>query len=249
MASVWPGLRTSFAIESVPVPSTVSPTDLTQSVTLSVINAFARSKANEQPYRHWLLTDVLPSGLTDALRALPFAAPDLGGVSGKRELHNDQRTYFDVAANLRFDECAAIADAFQSTRVCLAIQAATGADLSETYVRLEYAQDVDGFWLEPHTDLGVKRFTMLIYLPESQDQADLGTDIYSAPGIWAKRSPFADNAALVFVPGSDTWHGLAARRITGVRRSIIMNYVTAEWRARDQLAQPDRPVLVEEEGL
>jgi hypothetical protein len=170
-------------------------------------------------------------------------------VSGKRELHNDQRVYFDVPATLRFDECAAVADAFQSARVCLAIQAATGADLSETYVRLEYAQDVDGFWLEPHTDLGVKRFTMLIYLAESPDQADLGTDIYSAPGVWAKRPLFSDNAALVFVPGGDTWHGLAPRPIAGVRRSIIMNYVTAEWRAREQLAYPDRPVLVQIEGL
>ena len=44
-------------------------------------------------------------------------------------------------------------------------------------MRLEYAQDTDGFWLEPHTDLGVKLFTMLIYLPDSGEQNDLGTDI------------------------------------------------------------------------
>jgi hypothetical protein len=30
--------------------------------------------------------------------------------------------------------------------------------------RVEYAQDVDGFWLEPHTGLGVKTFTTLLYL-------------------------------------------------------------------------------------
>ena len=227
----------------------MSLTDLTESVTLSVIDAFARAQADHQPYRHWLLTQILPPGMTDALRSLPFAAPDLGGVSGKRELHNDQRVYFDVEANLRFDECAAVTDAFQSARVCLAIQAATGADLTSTYVRLEYAQDINGFWLEPHTDLGVKRFTMLIYLSESPDQEDLGTDIYSARGVWAKRPPFVDNAGLVFVPQSNTWHGLAPRPIIGIRRSIIMNYVTAEWRAREQLAYPDRPVLVEEAGL
>ena len=229
--------------------SSLSLTDLTEKVTLSLIDSFARADAEDRPYRHWVLTDVLPSGMTEVLRSLPFAAPDLGGLSGKRELHNDQRSYFDINANLRFDACAAVADAFQSTRVCLAIQAKTGADLSGTYVRLEYAQDVDGFWLEPHTDLGVKRFTMLIYLPESPEQADLGTDIYSAPGAWSKRPAFVDNTALVFVPGADTWHGLAPRPIPGVRRSIIMNYVTTEWRARDQLAYPDQPVLVDAEGL
>ena len=231
------------------MPQSLSLADLTEVVTLGLIDAFAQATIDDQPYRHWQIADVLPAGMTAALRALPFSAPQLRGISGKRELHNDQRSYFDVTTNLRFDPCAAVADAFQSVRVCLAIQAATGADLANTYVRLEYAQDVDGFWLEPHTDLGVKRFTMLLYLADSPDQADLGTDIYSAPGAWAKRSPFADNAALVFVPGSDTWHGLARRPISGIRRSIIMNYVTADWLAREQLAYPDRPVLVEQEGL
>lgn len=28
--------------------------------------------------------------------------------------------------------------------------------------RLEYAIDEDGFWLEPHTDIGIKKFTYLI---------------------------------------------------------------------------------------
>jgi hypothetical protein len=231
------------------LPQATSLTDLTEVVTLAVIAAFAGATRDDRPFRHWRLADVLPVAVINALRALPFPAPDLRGLSGKRELHNNQRSYFDVTANLSFDACAAVADAFQSTRVCLAIQGATGADLSNTYVRLEYAQDVDGFWLEPHTDLGVKRFTMLLYLPESTSQIDLGTDLYSAPGTWAKRSPFTDNTALVFVPGPDTWHGLAPRPIAGVRRSIIMNYVTADWLAREQLAYPDRPVLVDEEGL
>ncbi len=47
-------------------------------------------------------------------------------------------------------------------------------------------------------------------------------------------------------------HGIdEARRIVadsvrryqdGVRKSLIINYVTNEWRAREQLAFPDRPV-------
>jgi hypothetical protein len=168
--------------------------------------------------------------------------PDLGGVSGKRELHNDQRHYFDSANNARFGACAAVADAFQSRAVVDCIEAGTGADLSQSFVRLEYAQDTDGFWLEPHTDLGVKRFTMLIYLAEGEAQSDLGTDIYRDHETWAKRTPFVDNSALVFVPGAHTWHGLARRPIPGVRRSVIMNYVTGDWRAREQLAYPTTPV-------
>jgi hypothetical protein len=216
--------------------------DLTRAVQDSLAEAFAAARREEAPYRHWTVAPVFPSGLTEHLRALPFSPPDLHGLSGKRELHNDQRHYFDATNNGRFDACAAVADAFQSPEVVGLIERSTGAGLSGSYVRLEYAQDTDGFWLEPHTDLGVKRFTMLIYLAESEEQSDLGTDIYADPGTWAKRSPFIDNSALVFVPGSDTWHGLSRRPIPGIRRSVIMNYVTDAWRAREQLAYPTIPV-------
>lgn len=189
---------------------------LTRAVQDLLAAGFAAAHREEVPYRHWTVAPVFPAGLTDRLRGLPFSPPDLNGLSGKRELHNDQRHYFDAANNARFNACAGVADAFQSPEVVALIERATGANLSGSYVRLEYAQDMDGFWLEPHTDLGVKRFTMLIYLAEGEDQSDLGTDVYADPETWAKRSPFVDNSALVFVPGSDTWHGLSRRPIPGV---------------------------------
>jgi hypothetical protein len=226
------------------LPLQSSRADLTAAIVSSLTAAFGAARPGEDPYRHWLLERVFPPGATEALRRLPFPIPDLGGVSGKRELHNDKRCYFDAGNNARFDLCGAVADAFQSVAVARAITEATGANLAGSYVRLEYAQDADGFWLAPHTDLGVKRFTMLIYLPDSPAQADLGTDIYRDPDTWAARPAFADNTALVFVPGTDTWHGLAPRPIRGVRRSVIMNYVTDAWRARDQLAYPDTAVII-----
>jgi hypothetical protein len=231
-----------LSIESQILPSTALHPDLTVAVADSLRHAFGRARPEALPYRHWLVSEVFPEGVTRALRRLPFPTPYLGGISGKRELHNDQRHYFDAANNARFDVCAAVAEAFQSGPVVRAIEGAMGAELGGSYVRLEYAQDIEDFWLEPHTDLGVKRFTMLIYLPESPDQVDLGTDMYRDPRTWAKRPLFADNTALVFVPGADTWHGMERRSILGVRKSVIMNYVTDEWRAREQLAYPTTPV-------
>ncbi len=210
----------------------------------SLIAALEAAESHQRPYRHWEVENVFPPGVSAVLRELPYAVPDLGGVSGKRELHNDQRHYFDAATNARFVACAAVADAFQSRPVVDAIERTTGADLSESYVRLEYAQDSDGFWLQPHTDLGVKRFTMLIYLSGGADQADLGTDIYADDRSWAKRTAFVDNSALVFVPSDNTWHGLEPRKIAGVRKSVIMNYVTRGWRERGQLAYPETPVRI-----
>ncbi|MEM9358310.1 MAG: 2OG-Fe(II) oxygenase, partial [Pseudomonadota bacterium] len=50
------------------------------------------------------------------------------------------------------------------------------------------------------------------------------------------------NAAMVFVPSDITYHGFEPRPIEGVRKSLIINYVTDEWRAREQLAFPERPI-------
>ena len=214
----------------------------TDAVSASLIAAISSAMRDERPYRHWTVTGVFPRGVSQVLRDLPYAVPDLHGISGKRELHNDQRHYFDAATNARFPACQAVADAFQSPEVVAAIEHSTGADLSGSYVRLEFAQDTDGFWLQPHTDLGVKRFTMLIYLADGDGQADLGTDIYADKDSWSKRSAFVDNSALVFVPSHNTWHGLERRPIRGVRKSVIMNYVTDDWRERGQLAYPETPV-------
>ena len=103
---------------------------------------------------------------------------------------------------------------------------AFGAPIDDTFLRLEYAQDVDGFWLEPHTDLGVKKFTCLIYLSDGPGHDTLGTDIYWSRERHFGVSPFKRGAAMVFVPGDDTWHGFEKRPIEGVRRSVILNYVT-----------------------
>ena len=37
-------------------------------------------------------------------------------------------------------------------------------------------------------------------------------------------------------------HGFEPRQIDGVRKSVIVNYVTNDWRAREQLAFPDTPI-------
>jgi len=198
----------------------------------------------ERPYRHHLMENVFPADVADALAELPFAPPVLDGVSGKRELHNDQRCYFDAAGVARFPVMGAVAEALQSQRVVSAIHAAFDAPIDDTFLRLEYAQDVDGFWLQPHTDLGVKKFTCLIYLSDGPGHESLGTDIYETPEKHFGVSPFKRGAAMVFVPGDDTWHGFEKRRIEGVRRSVILNYVTNEWRAREQLSYPESPVRV-----
>jgi hypothetical protein len=217
-------------------------TMVTEELQAQLFKSFAAAKRSDEPYRHWILNSVFPAAAADALATLPFPVPDLGGVSGKRELHNATRQYFDADNNARHPVCKAVSEVFQSPATVRHIEAATGAEIAGTYVRVEYAQDIDGFWLEPHTDLGVKKFTMLYYLSSDTGHDQLGTDIYWSRERHFGRSPFARNAAMIFIPGDNTWHGFEKRTIPGVRKSVIINYVTTDWRAREQLAYPTTAV-------
>jgi len=213
-----------------------------QAIIGSMLASIESSKLTEKPYRHWFLTDCLDPAAAEEVLHLPFKAPELGGLSGKRELHNATRTYFDADNMAQFPVCKAFNDAFQSDELTKVIASHFGTDLNGSYLRVEYAQDIDGFWLEPHTDLGVKVFTMLLYMSTDPSHANLGTDIYDADKKHLGRSPFQSNAAMVFVPGNNTYHGFEPRKIEGVRKSVIINYVTNDWRAREQLAFPNTPI-------
>jgi hypothetical protein len=212
--------------------------DIIRCLIASVDNA----TRSDQPYRNWMLRGCLPADTVDDILTLPFAPPSLDGISGKRELHNNTRKYFDVDNRQRFAVCEAVAQAFQDERATGHVEKVFGTKLAGTYLRIEFAQDIDGFWLEPHTDVGVKVFTMLLYMSKDERHQALGTDIYDGDKRHVGRSPFASNAAMVFVPSNNTYHGFERRPIHGVRTSVIINYVTNEWRAREQLAYPEAPI-------
>ncbi len=206
-------------------------------------DALRRADRRSEPFTHWLLDRVLPPATAEALRTLPFQpAPAMRFEQGRREENNATRVYFDGDTQARFPVCAALAEALQAPATVATINTRCGIDLTGTGLRIEYTMDRDGFWLEPHTDIAVKRFTMLIYLSKEAWAAPLGTDLYDAAGNHVGSAPFAHNAGLIFIPGSDTWHGLERRPIPGVRRALIVNYVAPDWRAREELAFPGCPV-------
>ncbi len=208
----------------------------------SLIASFKAGKKTNTPYTHWIVERCLPKDAIADIIELPFPAPDLGGVSGKREVHNATRRYFDAENMEKFPVCKSVNEALQDRRTTAAIEQVFGINLKGSYVRVEYAQDIDGFWLEPHTDLGVKLFTFLLYVSTDAQHQELGTDIYDAKKAHVGRSPFQSNGAMIFVPSDITYHGFEPRTIKGVRKSVIINYVTNDWRAREQLAFPSTPV-------
>lgn len=197
-----------------------------------------QAHAVAEPFNYWLLGDVLPRRLIGELAALPFAPPTGAHFDGRRESNNATRVYFNPAAQAKFAVCRQAADIFAHPTVIGALARTTGADLSAGRLRMEYCQDVDGFWLEPHLDISVKLLTFLIYLSDDPNLRDAGTDIYDASPEHRRvaSAPYAPNSGLIFVPGANTWHGFSRRPIHGLRKSLIINYVASDWRATDELA-------------
>ena len=208
----------------------------------SFLSSLRDSTRSNFPYPHWLLERCLPEKMVEAVTNLPIAPPHIEDTQGRRETHNDSRIHFGEQYRSRYGVMDVLARVFQSQNVVDALEAATGTNLSGTSLRIEYCQDSDGFWLEPHTDIGVKKFTMLIYLNREPQGADWGTDIYSDRDTHVGRAPAGFNKGLIFVPSDKTWHGFAKRPMNGVRKSLIINYVGPEWRNRHELCFPEEAV-------
>ena len=204
--------------------------------------ALAAAPAEAAPFRHWLLRDALPPDVIVEVCALPIAPPRIPDTHGRRETNNATRSYVSPEARWNWPVLQGVADAFQSPAATAAIERHCGLSLAGSSLRIEYCQDTDGFWLEPHTDIRVKLLTLIVYLSQPAAGEDWGTDLYTAGLAPAGHAPCAPGRGVLFLPADDTWHGFQKRPITGIRRSLIINYVTREWRARHELAFPDIPV-------
>ncbi|MGO8835406.1 MAG: 2OG-Fe(II) oxygenase [Roseiarcus sp.] len=202
----------------------------------------AASRCETRPFRHWLLEGALPEATCAAIDALPVAPPRIADTLGKRETNNSTRLFFGAEQIARHPVCAELASAWQSETVTGRLEGLCGVSLAGAYLRIEYCLDTDGFWLEPHTDIGAKLFTMLIYLSDQPGSQAWGTDILDADMKLVETAPYRRNGGLIFIPAADTWHGFHRRAIEGVRRSLIVNYVRNEWRSRHELAFPRSPI-------
>jgi hypothetical protein len=197
-----------------------------------------RAKHETLPFDYWLLNDTLPIEDVEAVTRLPFAPPSNAVLNGKRETNNSLRIFFTRDNQERFAVCRRIVAGFKDPRVRAAIEQTTGTDLSDGHLRIEYCQDADGFWLEPHTDIFVKKFTMLVYLSDDPNLRLAGTDIHEGPPNfkYVTSAPYGKNLGVIFIPSKNTWHGAGHHSFSGIRKSVIINYVTSAWRDKWELA-------------
>lgn len=204
--------------------------------------SLASSRHDGYPYDHWILAGCLPVETCEAIRSLPFPPPAIEDTEGKRDSHNESRQFISPNERREFPVLEDLSAALQSPHCIAALERTCGAQLEDTFLRIEYTQDTGGFWLGPHTDVGPKKFTMMIYLSDGPGSETWGTDVLDREHEIVKTVSSPYNAGMIFVPSDHSWHGFHRRQINGIRRSLIINYVTTEWRNRHELAYPDQTV-------
>ncbi|MDE1920020.1 MAG: 2OG-Fe(II) oxygenase [Candidatus Omnitrophica bacterium] len=219
-----------------------------QMITAHFIDGLRHAARDESPYLRWYIKDILPESACTAILVLPIAPPLLGTTDGTRGNYNDKRTFFTPELRRQFPICEKICQALQSPEVARQFEKTCGIKADGTYLRLEYMQDLNGMWLEPHRDIKEKVFSMVVYLCTGPHAKDWGTDIYDHDKKWLKRNAPEFNSAVIFKAGPHSWHGFEPRPIIGVRRLMEINYVR-DWRAREQLAFPDRPISTDPPSL
>ncbi len=205
--------------------------------------SFQNCQTFEAPYQHYILTNLISEKLREELVDLPFQEKDLDYKLGTREEFNNAREYINKENIAKYPAAKEFADIFLSQDTISLIEKKENTSLKGSFLRIEYAIDNGNFWLKPHTDLGVKLFTMLFYISSGPNSIDWGTDIYENADNHYTTVPYKTNSALVFYPTENTWHGFQQRDIIGTRKTLIVNYVTKEWRNRHELVDGENPVF------
>lgn len=208
------------------------------------LRSLRADRREEKPYRHWKMSDVLPIDMCTGILTLPIAPPTIYDRDGTRDTYNDRRAFFTPELRGDFPACAVLCDALQRAEVARQLADTFEFEAKGSYLRIEYIQDTDGAWLEPHRDIPDKLFSMVVYLCTGPEAKNWGTDIYDDDKKWIGRAAADFNTAVTFKAGPNTWHGFDKRPIRGVRRLLEINYVK-NWRDQSQLAFPDRSISLE----
>lgn len=209
-----------------------------RSVADTFLECLALSRHEREPFDYWLLKEALPVADVEAILGLPIPPPVEMVFNGRRESNNSKRIFFNPRNQEHYPVCRRVVDGFNDARVREAIEARTGTDLSGTSLRIEYCQDAPGFWLEPHTDIFVKKFTMLVYLLDSPGLVNAGTDIHEGPPEfrYVTTAPYGRNRGVIFIPAKDSWHGVGHYPLKELRKSLIINFVAESWRDTFELS-------------
>ena len=215
----------------------------------SILN---NSKEHNDPFKHWELNKPLSNDAIneiisadipdlnqldleyDGTRAIDGGAPEFreGITSGGKAIKF--RCFVTNENEKQFPNLVKFIKELQSKEVHETISKMIDRDLSNSYVRVEVICDREGFWLKPHCDIKEKLMSGLIFVNNSNESEELGTDFYNEKLEKVKTVPYKNNYGYMFTSGPNTWHGMEKKKIVKERRCLQVNYVSfpTDWKVK-----------------
>ena len=208
------------------------------------------SSKHVAPFDHWEYSDALSEGSIEEI--IKADIPDLSKLNlsydGTRAIDGGGAEFREGIASggkaikfrcfvtkenaSQFPHLVKFINELQSKEVCETISKMIGKNLSNSYVRVEVICDREGFWLKPHCDIKEKLMSGLIFVNNTNESENLGTDLYNEKLEKVKTLPYRNNYGYLFTSGPNTWHGMEKKKILKERRCLQVNYVTfqTDWK-------------------
>ena len=220
---------------------------------MSFLNSIKNnSTKHEIPFDHWEYSDALTEESIEEI--IKADIPDLSKLNltydGTRAIDGGGAEFREGIASggkaikfrcfvskenaVQFPHLVKFINELQSKETHQTISKMIDRDLSNSYVRVEVICDREGFWLKPHCDIKEKLMSGLIFVNNTNESEDLGTDFYNEKLEKVKTLPYRNNYGYLFTSGPNTWHGMEKKKILKERRCLQVNYVTFEtdWRVK-----------------
>ena len=220
---------------------------------MSFLNSIKNNSTKyEIPFDHWEYSDALTEESIEEI--IKADIPDLSKLNltydGTRAIDGGGAEFREGIASggkaikfrcfvskenaAQFPHLVKFINELQSKETHQTISKMIDRDLSNSYVRVEVICDREGFWLKPHCDIKEKLMSGLIFVNNTNESEDLGTDFYNEKLEKVKTLPYRNNYGYLFTSGPNTWHGMEKKKIVKERRCLQVNYVTFEtdWRVK-----------------
>lgn len=200
-----------------------------------LIRSLQNSIEKTEPWKYFTFSDSLSP---EQINEIKCAAIDRNGVlhdgtrsgykAGVAQQNQKIREYVTEENQHSYPELVSFIKELQSlpVRKLIARMVGNADNFSGSYVRLEILNDTVGFWLKPHCDIPEKLISSLIYINLTDEDPNLGTDLYDTDLTLVDTVPYRHNHGYIF-HGPHKWHGMEeGKNIKIERRGIQLNYVT-----------------------
>lgn len=204
---------------------------------MRILEALKNVQTNNYPWQHHVLRGVLSPEQVNEIQNAEINRDGIlhdgtrsGYKDGEEKQNHNLREYITWENKDKYPELVKLIRDLQDPIVRQTIADLMGRDdaFEGAYIRLEVLRDTKSFWLKPHVDIPEKLISSLIYINQTNEDLNLGTDLYDKDGKLAYTIPFEHNLGYIFY-GPDTLHGVEpGKNIKVDRRGIQLNYVTFE---------------------